>query len=122
MDSKNNKIDYKDLIDLGFKHENCNDSVWERIHGFGYFIVSLDIGRINFDWDIFTRKVTMNEINKDHYIIRSKNIEDLQDLKGVLTIIKKSHEKYETLKKENETIYKSILNDYFNENDEENTE
>tara|TARA_R100000951_G_scaffold74771_1_gene63034 strand:- start:622 stop:990 length:369 start_codon:yes stop_codon:yes gene_type:complete len=122
MDSKNNKIDYKDLMDLGFNHANCHDSVWKRVHGFDWFIVSLDIGRINFDWDIFTREVTMNEINKDYSIGRSKNIEGLQDLKNTMILIQKSYEKYETVKIENKTIYDSFLNDYFNDNEEENTE
>lgn len=122
MDSKNNKIDYKDLMDLGFNHKKYHDSVWKKIHGFDWFVVSLDVGKINFDWDIFTREVTMCEINKDYSIGRSKTIEGLQDLKNTMILIQKSYEKYKTLKIENKTIYDSFLNDYFNDNEEENTE
>ena len=53
------KIDYDEVIKLGFKRENCNDDVFFRTYGYDWFIVQLKCKDIVFDWDSTTMQVQM---------------------------------------------------------------
>jgi hypothetical protein len=74
------QIDFKDLMNLGFKREYVTDSVYEKQYGTSYFITSLTFGSNSFDWCQNTRIVTLMKLDKEGTILLSKEIESLGEL------------------------------------------
>ncbi len=44
-------IKYKDVINLGFRRIEANDTVFKDIYGYDYFIVDKKIREIEEEWD-----------------------------------------------------------------------
>lgn len=53
------KIRYCEAIALGFEREEANDKIFEEQMGYEYFIVTLNIGRYAFGWNIVTHGITL---------------------------------------------------------------
>ena len=56
------KITYNSLLELGFKREDVDDSVWKGETGFDYFIVSKDYESYIFCWDIHKHEISVEKI------------------------------------------------------------
>jgi hypothetical protein len=78
-------IKYKDVINLGFKRIEANDTVFKDIYGYDYFIVDKTIREIGInvyevaEWDVTTQKVYLRAIDKDGNIVT--NIKTFQSIK-----------------------------------------
>ena len=84
-----NEIDYKIVIDLGFKRENQTDNVFYIEYGFNYFIVTKKLTkRIYLDWDCNTRTIRLKRIDKNHNIVGCLNIESSQELEDIINFFK----------------------------------
>lgn len=75
------EINYKDLIDLGFKRIECKDEIFFNKYGFKYFFLSYNNGSIGFNWGAITREVAMY-INNIYY----KNV-NLEELKKIINLL-----------------------------------
>lgn len=73
------KINYTEAIELGFKrNDSVDDTVWEKIHGYKYFIVSMRFSKsIQLDWDIETHEVGMF---KNHMFVKTLSKEQLLEM------------------------------------------
>lgn len=82
------KIDYQDLIDLGFKRTDHSDSVYYRRHGVDWFIVEMKLSkRWCIDWDQETRQCTLYRHKKGSVQV-SMDIKSLEELKRIIKIFK----------------------------------
>lgn len=77
------EINYKDLIDLGFKRIECKDEIFFNKYGFKYFFLSYNKGPIGFNWSSTTRKTAMY-INNRYY----KDVK-LEEVKKIIPLLKK---------------------------------
>jgi hypothetical protein len=90
---KQDPIDFKDVIVLGFKSRAEHDSVFQDEHGVPYIITNLELGKVyEFDWDQLTRTVILwkthpcdctDDDNVKYYV------KDLQELKNLIQLLKK---------------------------------
>lgn len=78
------KITYNSLLELGFKREDVDDSVWKGETGFDYFIVSKDYESHIFCWDIHKHEVSVEKILQNGNIVETKKIKKLSVLKEIL--------------------------------------
>jgi hypothetical protein len=78
------KITYNSLLELGFKREDVDDSVWKGETGFDYFIVSKDYGSYIFSWDIYKYEISIEKIFQNGTIVETKKIKKLSVLKDIL--------------------------------------
>lgn len=85
------EIDYKDVIELGFKrHETVIDNNFFNEYGFNWFLVMLKINNsIYFDWDCNTRTVKMLRVDKEQTILGRIEVQDLKHLVELLTFFGK---------------------------------
>ena len=78
-------IKYKDVINLGFKRIEANDTVFKDIYGYDYFIVYKLIKTINKDryetaeWNVTTQKVQVRIEDFDGNII--SHVKTFQSIK-----------------------------------------
>ena len=74
-------INYEDVIELGFKREDMNDSVFEQKNGYGWFLVRKKLYKgILAEWDCETRTVKIVRYKKID--VKAKiEVEDLEELK-----------------------------------------
>lgn len=76
------EINYQDVIDLGFKREDHSCHGFFQEYGFTWFLVTLKLTKyIYMDWDCNTRKVTINKIDKEHTILSSIGLENLEEVR-----------------------------------------
>jgi hypothetical protein len=82
------EINYKTVIDLGFKEIFEEDSVYENKYGFPYSIVSFNLtNKLYIDWDKTTRLCTLNRLRKNN-IQKSYIIKDKEELITIINFFK----------------------------------
>ena len=70
------KFDYQDLIQNGFKREDCNDQVFYEQYGFQYFILSKQLNNHwSFDWDVNTNKLRLIKVDESKSITYQKYVD-----------------------------------------------
>lgn len=80
------EIWYTDVIELGFKRQNIKDKIFEKQHGYEYFICCMNIGRYNLDFNPLTQEV---KLYHNHWLIPDvKPITELAKLKEIITILR----------------------------------
>ena len=85
---KQEKINYDEIIALGFNEQVENDRVYEAQNGFPYSIITKDLTkRISLDWVKETKLCSMIRVDKkDGYSIVAelpiKNLEQLKEMIG----------------------------------------
>jgi hypothetical protein len=76
------KINYQDVIDLGFKRSDESDNIFFKQNGFDWFLVTRNLTkRIYLDWDCETHLVQMIRVDKEQTIkgrIYIKNLEEVE--------------------------------------------
>ena len=80
------KINYSDILELGFTIDAQHDSVYEAEHGFGYCIITKELTKkIYLDWAKETKlcKIVRLKNNKGD-IANEKPIKNLNELKGII--------------------------------------
>jgi len=85
------EINYKDVIDLGFKSKKMKDQMHIDMHGFDDIDVKLKLTKyIYIDWSVFSHETHLIRIdNKENMNILSKfEIKTLPDLKAIINIFK----------------------------------
>lgn len=79
------KINYADVIALGFVRENHNDKMFENQYGYNWFTVTKKlIKNISADWDCETRTVTIIRVDKDENILAKMPIVTFAELKSFI--------------------------------------
>lgn len=84
---KQERIKFKDIMELGFTIEECQDKVYEDNYGFPYRIVTKDLTNlVSVDWDQITGFCQMIKIGdeKEQNITDQHPIKDLDELKHVI--------------------------------------
>jgi len=82
-------IDYKDLLNDGFKREDCNDSVFFDQYGFKYFLFTKYLTEnIYFDWDINTQKLNLVKTNYEYNIVFKKVVESKAEYELIEMLLK----------------------------------
>jgi hypothetical protein len=85
------KIDYKDVIELGFERESAADGIWLNKFGYEYFIVHKRISKsIQFDWDIKLRKVQIITLDEKQNILNRFPVKNLSTLIDLIDFFKTS--------------------------------
>lgn len=79
------KLKFKDAIALGFKKDTTPvDEVFYNRHGFEYFIVVKNLGKIySMEWDIITHNVTLYKNHKEF----KKNL-SIEQVKEYINLLK----------------------------------
>jgi len=57
------KLNYTQVLDLGFKRIDVKDEIFFQQNGYHYFIVELKIGKYSFEWDTRTHEINMFKNN-----------------------------------------------------------
>lgn len=81
------KIKYRDVMDLGFKETYCNDKVFKDELGYDYKIVELKLTKkISIDWNIETRLCELLRVNNNRECdVKGRYpIKDLEELKRII--------------------------------------
>jgi len=86
---KQDQIDYSVVNNLGFKTQVEHDSVFKDEYGFDYRIVSLELGKYEFDWDCVNRTVMLykSEDCKGEEIELIYLIKDVDELNMMIKIL-----------------------------------
>ena len=83
------KFDYKDLLNDGFKREDCNDSVFFDQYGFQYFIFTKELRKnFYFDWNVNTQELTLVKTNYEYNIIYKKIVDSIEEYKLIEELLK----------------------------------
>lgn len=83
-------IDYKDIIEAGFKVEETYDSIFKAEYGFDYKIVTLDLSkRLYLEWDTVTRFVTFARIDKSYNILAQMMVYDKDHMLNIIEFFTK---------------------------------
>ena len=85
------EINYKDVMDLGFKEVYHHDEVYFNQYGYKYSIVELKLTKhIFIDWEKPTRMCTLVRINnkQDCEIQAKYTIKSLEELKKIINFFK----------------------------------
>lgn len=81
------EINYKEIIDLGFKETFSDDDVYFNQYGYQYSIIELKLTKhIYIDWDKPTRICSLIRINnkKECNIMAKYKIQGLEELKKII--------------------------------------
>ena len=81
------KIKYKDIIDLGFEEVECSDSVYEAVYGYPYCLITKHLTKkIYLDWEKDTRRCKMIRIDsaKTGNIMAETPIMNLEQVKTLI--------------------------------------
>ena len=81
------KINYKDIIDLGFEEVECYDSVYEALYGYPYCHITKHLTKkIYLDWEKETRRCKMVRIDsaKTCNIMAETPIMNLEQVKTLI--------------------------------------
>jgi hypothetical protein len=82
-----NKVNYSDLVDLGFKKIDFNDNVHQKQYGYPYFILSY--GKVGdtvvMEWSPITRQVNLY-INSQTYR-EAISLDEVKHIKQMLETI-----------------------------------
>lgn len=80
---KQEKIDYQDVMDLGFKRQDEDDAVFFKQNGYDWFTVTKKLAKgIYLDWDSETKFVQLIR-HKKGFIKAKYNVKDLAELKMI---------------------------------------
>jgi hypothetical protein len=83
------KFDYKDLLNNGFKREDCNDSVFFDQYGFQYFIFTKELRKnFYFDWNVNNQELTLVKTNYEYNIIYRKIVDSIEEYKLIEELLK----------------------------------
>ena len=82
------KFTYEELVKLGFKRIDSEDTVWEKRHGFPYFILSIGNDHYSLEWDIFTQELEFQKLGKNCTITSREKVASNYHLDTCLRIIK----------------------------------
>lgn len=67
------KINYRDIMDLGFTEVTTHDSVYFDEHGFDYAIINKEISKsLYFDWEKETKLVSLFRTDKKGMYIKAE--------------------------------------------------
>jgi len=76
------KINYQDVIELGFKRKNMNDHIFEQQNGYGWFLVTMKLYKgIVAEWSCETRTVEIVRYKKND-VQQRLQVSNLQNLKN----------------------------------------
>lgn len=84
------KINYKDVMDLGFEREDINDSIFFDQNGYNYFIVNKKLiestagETIELEWDSQTKQVTIHRYDSEANRLSKMDILSLKQLKEIV--------------------------------------
>lgn len=79
---KQDRIRYRDIMDLGFKEEEYIDSVYFDEYGYPYTIITKKLTkRVHLDWSKETQLCKMVRVDKEYNIKGEMPIKDLDQLK-----------------------------------------
>ena len=82
-------IKYKDLIDLGFKREDYQDSVYFSQTGYQPFYLTLDITqRISFQYNAGYEYVSLLRCNKEGAILGEIRLDNIEEIKRLVNFFK----------------------------------
>lgn len=76
-------MNYKDVINLGFKEEIVSDNVYYNIHGFNYCIISLNLdrtGALTLYWRKEDKQFEFFRCTKKGNILHKKELKDKEAL------------------------------------------
>ena len=80
---KQEKINYQDVMDLGFKRKDEHDPVFVKQNGYDWFIVTKKLAKgIYLDWDSETKFVQLIR-HKKGFIKTKYNVKNLAELKMI---------------------------------------
>lgn len=84
MEKNNVKVDYCDLLDLGFKRMEIDDSVHMMLYGYPYFILTYgeENDQVSMEWSPVDKEVTMY-INSQTYK-RGLTLEEVEKLVNMI--------------------------------------
>ena len=89
---KQEKIYYKDVMNLGFSEEKCHDSVYEAQYGFQYCIITKELtDTIELDWAKETQLCKMIRLKDEESgdIAAEMPIKNLDHLKEIINFFTK---------------------------------
>ena len=92
---KQEKINYSDIMSLGFTEEQCNDSIYFKQYGYSYCMIILNITKkIYLDWSKETQLCEMIRIGspKNCNIKKRMPIKDLAHLKEIINFFSNKKE------------------------------
>jgi hypothetical protein len=83
---KQERINYQDVMELGFTEEFCPDAIYESHFGFPYSIITLDLTkRIYIEWAKETGFATIIRTDKAGFIQARRPIRNLYELKQLVS-------------------------------------
>lgn len=91
---KQEKINYSEIMALGFTEEKHHDSVYEAKHGYSYCIITLQVSKkIYFDWEKETKLCKMVRLSKPKTgdIGAELPIKNLDHLKEIINFFTKNN-------------------------------
>lgn len=84
---KQEKIKYKEIMSLGFKEEIVSDSVYYDDFGYDYAIITKKLAKYKFlQWEKDTRLCVFYKTNKDHDIVFTKEVKDIDEVKFIISL------------------------------------
>jgi len=84
---KQEKINYDEIMALGFNEQVENDSVYEAQNGYPYSVITKDLTkRLSLDWEKETKLCSMIRVDKKkgHNIVAELPIMNLEHLKEII--------------------------------------
>lgn len=79
------KIQYSEIINLGFKEEIIKDKVYFNQFGFDYAIITLQLTKLIYlDWAKDSQICKIIRTDKSHNILSQKQIKTFDDLKEII--------------------------------------
>ncbi len=80
-----NKIKYKDIIDLGFKEESVYDQAYFNQYGYDYVIITKKLSkRITLEWAKETQVCEMVRYDSDGFVKGRLVINNVKSIKGII--------------------------------------
>src|SRR5690554_707761 len=78
---KQQEIDYIDIVELGFKIEECQDNVWMMAYGYPYKVITKKLNEHHhLHWEQNTRLCYLWKTDEEGTILTKHPIENYQDL------------------------------------------
>lgn len=86
---KQEQIEYKTVIELGFKREEMEDDVFTDTYGFNWFLVTYKVTKsITIHWDCNDRTIKVLRCNKEGAVLGEINLKTLEELKSFINFYK----------------------------------
>ena len=96
---KQERIKYKDVMDLGFNESIESDSVYYNEYGFDYTIVTLKLTkRIYLDWAKETGLAEIIRVDKEGTIQNRRPVRNLEELKEIVDFFLEQYDKDEYIR------------------------